>query len=67
MKTIKNIKFIKGLSDYFEDESLFPPEQTHMVILDNIFQASIHSDVVDIFTQHKHHKNVSDAESVLSR
>ena len=27
-------KFIKGLPD-FKDESLFPPEQTHM-ILDNI-------------------------------
>ena len=49
MKTIKNIKFIKGLPDYFEDESLFPPQQTHMVILGNIFQASNYSEVVDIF------------------
>ena len=43
MKTIKNIKLTKGLSDYFEYESLFQPEQILMVILDNIFQASNYS------------------------
>lgn len=60
MKMNKNIKFVKGLPDSFEDDSLFPPEQTHLVILDDvIFQASNHPEVVKIFTQYRHHKNMS--------
>lgn len=50
-----------GLADSFEDESLFPPDQTHLVILDDVFfQASNHPQVVKIFTQYRHHKNISD-------
>lgn len=60
MKTVKNIKFVKGLPDSFEDESLFPPDQSHLVILDDvIFEASNHPEVVKIFTQYRHHKNMS--------
>lgn len=42
MKMNKNTKFVKGFPDSFEDESLFLPEQTHVVILDDIIQASTH-------------------------
>lgn len=56
----KDIKFIKGLPDSFEDEDLFPPEQKHLIILDDvIFQASDHPEVVKIFTQYRHHRNMS--------
>ena len=48
---INNIKFIEGLSDSFEDENLFPPDQNYLIILDDvIFQASDHTEVVRIFT-----------------
>lgn len=59
-RVIKNIHFVKGLPDSFDDDSLFPPDQTHLVTLDDlIFQASIHPEVVKIFTQYRHHKNMS--------
>ncbi len=59
-KTSKHIKFVKGLPDSFEDENLFPPDQNHLVILDDvIFQASDHPEVVKIFTQYRHHQNMS--------
>lgn len=53
-KTNKNIKFVEGLPDSFEDF------QDALVVLDDvIFQASDHPEVVKIFTQYRHHKNVS--------
>ncbi len=59
-KTNESIKFVKGLPDSFEDENLFPPDQNHLVILDDvIFQASDHPEVVKIFTQYRHHRNMS--------
>lgn len=59
-KMNKNIKFVEGLPDSFEDENLFPPDQTHLIILDDvIFQASDHPEVVKIFTQYRHHRNMS--------
>lgn len=59
-KKNKKIRFIKGLPDSFEDESPFPADQTHLVILDDvIFQASDHPEVVRIFTQYRHHRNMS--------
>ena len=46
----KNIKFVEGL----------PPDRSHLVILDDvIFQASDHPEVVNIFTQYRHHRNMS--------
>lgn len=60
LRVNKNIKFIEGLPDSFEDETLFPPQQSHLVILDDVlFQASDHPDTVKIFTQYRHHKNMS--------
>lgn len=48
LKVIKPIKFIEGLPDSFDDETLFPSEQTHLIILDDvIFQASNHPEVVN--------------------
>ena len=45
-KINKKIKFVEGLPDSFEDENLFPSDQTHLVILDDvIFQASNHPEV----------------------
>ena len=59
-KMNKKIKFVEGLPDSFEDAKLFPPHQSHLVILDDvIFQASDHPEVVKIFTQYRHHKNMS--------
>ncbi len=59
-KMFNNIEFIKELPDSFEDESLFPPEQKHLIILDDvIFLASEHPKVVRIFTQYRHHRNMS--------
>lgn len=59
-RVFKNIKFVKGLPESFEDDGLFPPDQTHLVILDDlVFQASNHPEVVRIFTQYRHHKNMS--------
>lgn len=55
----KNTKFVKVFPDSFEDESLFMPEQTHVVILDDIIQASTHPELVTIFMQYRHHKNMS--------
>ena len=56
----ENIRFIKGLPDSFDDETLFPSDSTHLVILDDlIFQASNHPEVVRIFTQYRHHRNMS--------
>lgn len=53
-KTNKNIKFVKGLPDSFEDF------QDALVVLDDvIFQASDHPEVVKIFTQYRHHKTMS--------
>lgn len=53
-KRNKNITFIEGLPDSFEDF------QDTLVILDDvIFQASDHPEVVKIFTQYRHHKNMS--------
>lgn len=55
-----NIKFIKDLPESFQDESLFPPDQSHLIILDDvIFQASEHPEVVRLFTQYRHHRNMS--------
>ena len=53
-KMNKRIKFIKGLPDSFEDF-----EDTLIVLDDLIFQASDHPEVVKIFTQYRHHKNMS--------
>lgn len=59
-KMNKKINFVQGLPDSFEDESLFPPDQNHLIILDDvIFQASNHPEVVKIFTQYRHHRNMS--------
>lgn len=59
-KVNKKINFVQGLPDSFEDESLFPPDQNHLIILDDvIFQASNHPEVVKIFTQYRHHRNMS--------
>ena len=56
----KNIKFVEGLPHSFEDENLFPPDRSHLVILDDvIFQASDHPEVVKMFTQYRHHRNMS--------
>lgn len=56
----KKIKFVEGLPDSFENENLFPPNQKHLIILDDvIFQASDHPEVVKIFTQCQHHRNMS--------
>lgn len=56
----KKIKFVEGLPDSFDDEILFPPDQDHLIILDDvIFQASDHPEVVKIFTQYRHHKKMS--------
>lgn len=57
-KMNKNIKFIKGLPDSFEDEELFPVNQNLLIILDDvIFQASEHPEVVKLFTEFRHHRN----------
>ena len=53
-KTSKKIKFVRGLPDSFEDF-----EDTLIVLDDVIFQASDHPEVVKIFTQYRHHKNMS--------
>lgn len=53
-KMNKKIKFIEGLPDSFEDF-----EDTLIILDDVIFQASDHSEVVKIFTQYRHHKNMS--------
>lgn len=59
-KTNKNIKFVKGLPDSFENDDLFPPEKTHLIVLDDvILEASDHPEVVKIFTQYRHHRNMS--------
>ncbi len=59
-KMNKRVKFVKGLPDSFEDENLFPPDQSHLIILDDvIFQASDHPEVVKVFTQYRHHRNMS--------
>lgn len=56
----KSIKFIEGLPESFEDESLFPSHQSHLIVLDDvIFQAANHPEVVKIFTQYRHHKDMS--------
>ena len=56
----KGVKFVQGLPDSFDDEELFPSHQDHLIILDDlIFQASDHPEVVKIFTQYRHHKNMS--------
>lgn len=58
MQKIK-IKFVEGLPESFQDPDLFPPYHSHLVILDDvIFQASDHPDV-EIFTQYRHHRNMS--------
>ncbi|KAM9771402.1 uncharacterized protein ACBT44_012388 isoform 1-T1 [Syngnathus typhle] len=50
----------KGLPESFDDEKLFPPQQHHLLVLDDIiFQASDNQEVVRIFTQYRHHKNLS--------
>lgn len=59
-KLNKNIKFVEGLPDSFDDEDLFPVNQSHLVILDDvIFQASNHPEVAKLFTQYRHHRNMS--------
>nr|DAC81316.1 TPA_asm: FtsK [Larimichthys croaker adintovirus] len=59
-KMNKKIKFVEGLPDSFDDTELFPPDQNHLIILDDvIFQASDHPEVVKIFTQYRHHRNMS--------
>lgn len=58
LKVNKRIHFLEELSDSFEVETLFLPEQFHLIILDVIFQASNHPKVVKIFTQYRRHKNM---------
>lgn len=59
-KMNKNITFVEGLPDSFEDPELFPSHLSHLVILDDVmFQAADHPDVVKIFTQYRHHRNMS--------
>jgi len=63
----KKIKFVEGLPDSFGDENLFPPDQKHLIILDNvIFQASDHPDVLKIFTQYHHQRHDVDSKCVAS-
>ena len=49
----KKIKFVEGFPHSFEDENSFSPDPNHLVILDVIFQASDHPEVVNIFTQYR--------------
>lgn len=59
-KLNKDIKFVKDLPESFDDHRLFPQDQSHLIILDDlIFQASDHPEVVRIFTQYRHHRNMS--------
>lgn len=59
-KLNKNIQFVEGLPDSFEDEKMFPSGKKHLIILDDaIFQASDHPEVVKLFTQYRHHRNMS--------
>lgn len=59
-KMNKGIRFVEGLPESFEDENLFPCNKTSLIILDDVlFQASEHADVVKLFTQYRHHKNMS--------
>lgn len=56
----KKIKSIEGLPDSFDDPDLFPPHHSHLVILDDVLlQAAEHPEVARIFTQYRHHKNMS--------
>ena len=59
-KMNKRITFLEGLPDSFDDTNLFPPDHSHLVILDDvIFQAGDHPEVAKIFTQYRHHKRMS--------
>lgn len=53
-KTNKRITFIEGLPDSFEEF-----EDTLVILDDVVLQASDHPEVVKIFTQYRHHKNMS--------
>ena len=48
----KKIKFVEELP--FEDENLFPPDPYHLIIPNDIFQASDHPDVGKIFIQYRY-------------
>lgn len=59
-KMNKNITFVEGLPRSFEDENLFPPDQKHLVILDDLIaQASEDENVMKVFTQFRHHRDMS--------
>lgn len=43
-KKCKKIEFVNTLADTLEDDKLFPPDQRHLIILDDvIFQVAHHS------------------------
>jgi len=59
------------LPDSFDDEKLFPPDQKHLIILDDIiFQASDHPDVVknlySVSASQKHERHDVDSKCVSS-
>lgn len=58
-KQIK-ITFIDGIPESFCDEDLFPSGKSHLIILDDVMSdAADHPEVVKIFTEYRHHRNIS--------
>lgn len=55
-----DVKFIKGIPESFDDDHLFPPEKTNLLILDDLMdECSNNLEVSRVFTQYSHHKNMS--------
>lgn len=54
------IKFMEGLPSSFEDDDLFPPNQTNLAVVDDLMASAGDSDQIEkAFTQYVHHRNLS--------